>query len=62
MNKKPSGEFWIAMKEIAEQARQAPEWSKAGINLNPRNFDTFRKETSTANAQTSEPVSADGKK
>lgn len=36
--------FWDAVREVAGAAEDAPDWQKAGINLNPQNFETFRPE------------------
>lgn len=33
--------FWDEMRRVAEPARNAPDWMHAGINLNPRNFETY---------------------
>ena len=33
--------FWAQMREAATLVSDAPDWRKAGINLNPSNFVTF---------------------
>ena len=43
-DKKTSQDFWLTMQKIAREASADPDWSKAGINLNPRNFETYRRE------------------
>jgi hypothetical protein len=37
-----SAHFWESMRKSAELARSLPSWAQAGINLNERNFITFR--------------------
>jgi hypothetical protein len=34
--------FWDAVKASAALVADAPEWMKAGINLDPRVFETYR--------------------
>lgn len=35
--------FWGKVKEIAAEARKEPQWAKAGISLNPENYEVFGK-------------------
>lgn len=34
--------FWDGVKESAALVKDAPDWMKAGINLDPRVFETYR--------------------
>lgn len=34
--------FWMAMEKAAQLSKKAADWQKAGINLNPQHFKTFR--------------------
>jgi len=36
-----SAAFWEKVKKIAAEARKEPQWAKAGINLNPENYEVF---------------------
>lgn len=36
--------IWEVMRKSAKLARSSPAWAKAGINLNPVNYETFRGE------------------
>jgi hypothetical protein len=38
---KESRDFWQAVDRIADSVKDAPAWQKAGIALNPRNFETY---------------------
>lgn len=44
-NRKIPETFWEIMRRSAESARLAPEWMQAGINLNEKNYETFRSES-----------------
>jgi hypothetical protein len=39
---KAENTFWDAMHESAGPARSSPGWMTAGINLNEKNFTTYR--------------------
>jgi hypothetical protein len=49
---KPEETFWDSMLKSAAQARSSPSWMKAGINLNERNFTTFRTGDKSAGEET----------
>lgn len=36
--------FWKNMNEAAKTSQSSPDWEKAGINLNEKNFETFKKD------------------
>lgn len=42
VKKDTSSEFWDEIKKSADTVRRKPDWMHAGINLNEKNFETFK--------------------
>jgi hypothetical protein len=36
-----SAAFWASVEETAASVRDLPAWMKAGIDINPRHFETY---------------------
>jgi hypothetical protein len=41
-DEEPESEFWAMIRRVADRTKGWPDWKKAGINLNPHNFQTAR--------------------
>ena len=42
--------FWAAVDKIAESAKNKPAWMKAGVDINPDQFETYAPERPRADS------------
>ena len=45
MSDEQSAAFWASVERTAEAIKNAPAWMKAGVDVNPRHFETHEPQT-----------------
>jgi hypothetical protein len=48
MSDERSAAFWTSVERTAEAIKNAPAWMKAGVDVNPRHFETCEPESHSA--------------
>jgi hypothetical protein len=48
MSDEQSAAFWASVERTAAAIKDAPAWMKAGVDVNPRHFETYEPQTSTS--------------